>query len=91
MDIGTPTCNWLEARRTSSARMSSGSLPMSVISRIGVFACSLSTREEATETRVNMSHFVRFSDPLPQEVRRGTCLGLTTPLTEFASNADKRL
>ena len=43
-----------EARRTSSARMSSGSLPMSVTSRIGVFAWSFCSREEATEARVNM-------------------------------------
>ena len=40
---------------TSSARMSSASLPMSVISRIGVFVvCSLCSREEATEATVNM-------------------------------------
>ena len=48
------TCNWFEASMTSSARMSSGSLPMSVISRIRVFAFNFCTRDEPIEARVNM-------------------------------------
>ena len=55
------TWNLSEARRTSKAMMSSGSLPMSVTKRAGVlvfnpwsWACIACVREAATEMKVNM-------------------------------------
>ena len=59
--IFVSTWNLFEARRTSKAMMSSGSLPMSVTKRAGVlvfnpwsWSCIARVREAATEMKVNM-------------------------------------
>ena len=59
--IFVSTWNLFEARRTSKAMMSSGSLPMSVTKRTGVlvfnpwsWSCIACVREAATEMKVNM-------------------------------------